>query len=184
MVVGEGGRSPLPFFINWRSALILEKNALIVSILGFISHFKCGFKSFQEKKKHIFSLRGFSFMCCRSNVYRRALILRRLPCPEKFLVTRLKPYHILISEKGRTRIVNSLFNAKLRPATIDLAHLLKITLPTHFSGSGRLNNKASLSKTRKHLKIRRRNLHVFYRMSVLKKSKMFKKNIYVGVLLR
>ena len=28
-------------------------------------------------------------MCCEGNVYRRALIPRKLPCPEKFLVTRL-----------------------------------------------------------------------------------------------
>ena len=60
-----------------------------MSILGLISHFKCGFKSFQEKKKHIFSLQGFTFMCCRWNIYRRALIPRKLPCPEKSLVTRL-----------------------------------------------------------------------------------------------
>ena len=49
---GEGGEdSPAPFQKLEKSALILEKNALIVSILGLISHFKCGFKSFQEKKK-------------------------------------------------------------------------------------------------------------------------------------
>ena len=28
-------------------------------------------------------------LCCRLNVYRSALFLRNLPCPEKFLVTRL-----------------------------------------------------------------------------------------------
>ena len=28
-------------------------------------------------------------MCCRLNVYQNALILRNLPCPEKFLVKRL-----------------------------------------------------------------------------------------------
>ena len=32
----------------------------------------------------------FFFVCCRLNVYRSALIFRNLPCPEKFLVTRLK----------------------------------------------------------------------------------------------
>ena len=73
-------RSPLPFFKNWK---IWEKNALILSIFGYVSHFKCGFKSFQEKKTHIFSLRDFSFICCRWNVYQRALFPRKLTCPEK-----------------------------------------------------------------------------------------------------
>ena len=43
----------------------------------------------RRKKKHFFSLRGFSFLWCRWNVYRRVLIPRKLPCPEKFLLTRL-----------------------------------------------------------------------------------------------
>ena len=51
---GRGEVSPALFQKLEKSALILEKNALIVSILGLISHFKCGFKSFQERKKHIF----------------------------------------------------------------------------------------------------------------------------------
>ena len=33
-----------------------------------ISHLKCGFMSFQEKKASNLSLRGLSFMCCRWNV--------------------------------------------------------------------------------------------------------------------
>ena len=99
---GEGGEvSPALFQKLEKSALILEKNALIVSILGLISHFKCGFKSFQEKKKHIFSLWCFSLMCCRWNVYRRVLIPRKLPCPEKFLVTRLTIKSYLIIQGGQ-----------------------------------------------------------------------------------
>ena len=47
-------------------------------------HLKCCFNA-------IFSiLQGLSFMCCRLNVYRSALILRNLPRREKFLVRRLK----------------------------------------------------------------------------------------------
>ena len=67
--VTKGGRrgavSPALFQKLEKSALILGENALIVSILGLITHSKCGFKSFQERKKHTFSLRGFSFMCSR-----------------------------------------------------------------------------------------------------------------------
>ena len=33
-----------------------------------------------------FSLQGFSFLCCRGHVYQSALILRNLPCSDKFLV--------------------------------------------------------------------------------------------------
>ena len=113
MEVGEGGRSPLPFFKNWKSALILGKKCPDCVHLGFNFSFWMWFQEFPEEKRTYFFPVGFSFMWCRSNVYRRALIPRRLPCPEKFLVTRLKPNHILISEKGRTRIVNSLFKAKL-----------------------------------------------------------------------
>ena len=46
----------MPFLKNWK---ILERNALIVSILGSISHFKCGFKSFQEKKPMFFPCGAF-----------------------------------------------------------------------------------------------------------------------------
>ena len=46
----------MPFLKNWE---ILERNALIVSILGSISHFKCGFKSFQEKKPMFFPCGAF-----------------------------------------------------------------------------------------------------------------------------
>ena len=45
-----------------------------------------------RRKTRIFSLRGFSCTCCRWNVYRCALIPRKLSCPEKFLVTRLQQH--------------------------------------------------------------------------------------------
>ena len=57
--------------------------------MGLISHLKCCFKRIQEKNIRNFSLRGLSFVCCRLNVYRSALIFINLHCPEKFLVTRL-----------------------------------------------------------------------------------------------
>ena len=43
----------------------------------------------RRKRPIFFSMRGFSFMCCRWNVYQRPLFPRKQPCPEKFLATRL-----------------------------------------------------------------------------------------------
>ena len=60
------------------------------SSIGLISHLKCCLKRILEKNVQNFSLRGLLFVCCRLNVYRSALIFRNLPCPEKFLVTRLR----------------------------------------------------------------------------------------------
>ena len=99
----EGGGGEVSPALFQKSALILEKNGLIVSILGLISHFKCDFKSFQENKNYIFSLRSVSFMCCRWNVYRRTLIPRKLPCPEKFLVTHLGSHRRCSIRKGVLR---------------------------------------------------------------------------------
>ena len=47
----------------------------------------------QEKIRHIFSLRGISFVWFKWNVCRSALIPRNLPCPVKILVSRLKLFH-------------------------------------------------------------------------------------------
>ena len=57
--------------------------------MGLTSHLKCCFKRILEKSLQTFSLRSLSFVCCRLNIYRSALIFRNRPCPEKFLVTRL-----------------------------------------------------------------------------------------------
>ena len=57
--------------------------------MELISHLRCCFKRIQEKNIRNVSLRGLSFICCRLNVYRGALIFRNFPCYGKFLVTRL-----------------------------------------------------------------------------------------------
>ena len=92
---GGGDASPALFQKLEKSALILEKMPWLWSSWVLISHLKCGFMNFQEKKAPNFSLRGLSFLCCTWNVYRSALIPGKLPCPEKFLVARLS----LISKK-------------------------------------------------------------------------------------
>ena len=47
------------------------------------------FKSIQVKKLYIFSPAGSFFLVLQVNVCQSALIPRNLPCPKKFLVTRL-----------------------------------------------------------------------------------------------
>ena len=86
---GRGEVSPALFQNFEKSALILEKNALIVSILGLISHFKCGFISFQEKKKTYFLPVGLFVHVLQMKCLSNTLIPRKLPWPEIFLVTRL-----------------------------------------------------------------------------------------------
>ena len=68
---GRGWRSPMPFFENAKSALILQKSALIlknralfVCIYGLNSHLNYSFKSILEKKHQNFSLLGPSFVWC------------------------------------------------------------------------------------------------------------------------
>ena len=89
---GEGGDDYLALFQNFlKSALILEKNALNIFACGlnFLFKIKCCFQCIQEKNLRNFFLRSLFLVCYRLNVYQGALILRNLPCPEKFLVTRL-----------------------------------------------------------------------------------------------
>ena len=52
-------------------------------------HFSCGFKSFQEKKPKILPYGAFLSCVIDKMFYLSALILRKFPCPEKFLATRL-----------------------------------------------------------------------------------------------
>ena len=58
--------------------------------MGLISHLKCCFKRIYEKNLRNFPLQGLPFAYCRLNTCWSALIFRKLPCFEKFLVTRLK----------------------------------------------------------------------------------------------
>ena len=81
----DGRRSPLPFFEYWKKwPNIGKKNALIVFShelnIHLCSHLKSCFKSTYEEKLQNFPLWRLTFMCCRWNVYRSALILRNLSC--------------------------------------------------------------------------------------------------------
>ena len=71
--VTRGGRRKLEISVH-----ILGKITLIVTIYG--KHFSCNFKSSQEKKPTYYPTGPF---------YQSVLISRKLPFPEKFLVTRL-----------------------------------------------------------------------------------------------
>ena len=85
---GRGGGLPRPFSKirkkcpsfrkKCRNCVHLRLNVLIWNVVLRVS---------RRKKIHIFSLRAF--VSCVVDVYRRGLIPRKLPCPEKFLVTRL-----------------------------------------------------------------------------------------------
>ena len=81
----DGRRSPLPFFEYWKKwPNIGKKNALIVFShelnIHLCSHLKSCFKSTYEEKLQNFPLWRLTFMCCRWNVYRSALILTNLSC--------------------------------------------------------------------------------------------------------
>ena len=80
------GKLRLPFFENKKSAPILEKKALIVSIL--YAKFTIQNLVLIVSKSKDFS--GLFFWNFWRNVYRIVLISRNLPCPEKLLVARLK----------------------------------------------------------------------------------------------
>ena len=74
-------RKTLPWFCK-KSAMIFEKNALLVCIYELSSHLKSSFKSMLEKKHQIFSLRTLSIVSLTWNVYRSVPIPRNLPAPK------------------------------------------------------------------------------------------------------
>ena len=86
---GGWERPPLPFLKIKKSVLILEKKCpdcihpwvklTIQKVVLWVSRIK----------NSKISLLGFLFLNFWRNVYRSALILRNLPCPEKFPVARL-----------------------------------------------------------------------------------------------
>ena len=77
---GGGGGLSCPSSKIEKIALILEKRPWLCPSLGYAHLWK---------KLRIFSLRGLFFLCFWWNVYRSALVTRKLPCPEKFVVARL-----------------------------------------------------------------------------------------------
>ena len=63
----EGGRGELSNVVFWKSeksALIWGKIPRLWSSMGKIYHLKCNIYKFPGKKLVIFSLRGFSLLCC------------------------------------------------------------------------------------------------------------------------
>ena len=84
---GEGGEvSPTLFRKLEIGVLIWGKNVLIVAIHGLNFSFKMLFLRVSRRENSKFSLWSFSSLCYRCNIYRTAIIPRKLPCPEKFLV--------------------------------------------------------------------------------------------------
>ena len=75
---GQGGGLPCPFLKIEKSALILEKKALIVYILGLNLSFKMYFK---KKSFKIFPCGSFFSCVLDEKSHRSVLIPRSLPCP-------------------------------------------------------------------------------------------------------
>ena len=87
----EGGGSPALFQKLDKSPLIFRKKIpdsghLWVTFLIL----KCNFKEFPRDKTGQFFHAWPFFLVLQMIVYRSALITRKLPCPKKLLVTRLK----------------------------------------------------------------------------------------------
>ena len=78
---GWGGRSTLRFFSVMK--FTYGSNFSLKMFFFFLSIKYIGNKSLN------FSLRSLFFVQCRLNVFRSALVLRNVPCPEKFMVTLL-----------------------------------------------------------------------------------------------
>ena len=84
---GKGREVSIALFLKQeKSALIFGGNALMAGIYHLISQFKCNFQKFSGKKLKIYPFRAFIF----SIVDRSALTPRKIPCPKKVLVTRLR----------------------------------------------------------------------------------------------
>ena len=87
---GGGEVSPALFRKLEKSALIWRKNAMIVVIYGYNFSIKMKFLRVSRGKPVDFFPVGPFFLVLQVNVYRSALIRRKVPCPKKFLVTCLK----------------------------------------------------------------------------------------------
>ena len=80
----------LAHFGNWKkSVLILGKNAQITVIYGLNFSSKMQFLKVSWRKNRRFFPAVPFFFVLQMIIYRSALIPRKLPCPKKFLVTRL-----------------------------------------------------------------------------------------------
>ena len=75
----------------------------MVVIYGYNFSFKMQFLRVSRQIIENFSMRGHSFLWLLVNVYRSALIPRKLPCPKKCLVRRLKPLLYLLRDQSRNQ---------------------------------------------------------------------------------
>ena len=79
-----------PFFKIEKKCPVFAKSTLFIFIYELNFSFKMLFLEYQGKwYPKFFSAERFFFLCFRFNVYQSDLVLRNLPCLEKFLVTRL-----------------------------------------------------------------------------------------------
>ena len=93
------GRGGLPFpFLKIKSAVILKKQVLIVSIFGLNFPLIMQFKSVEKKKLPNISV-GVFFLCFWRNVNRSVIVPRTLPCSEKFPVARQHSFIILSAKR-------------------------------------------------------------------------------------
>ena len=90
---GRRGRGLSCTFLKiGRSALILRKSVLILVIFGLnfsIKMRKLKFLSFSRGKSSEYFLFDLTFLSFWWNVCQSAIIQRKLPCPDKFLIMRL-----------------------------------------------------------------------------------------------
>ena len=88
---GVRGEVSPALFENWKkNPLHQRKNALIVVIYGY--NFSIKMKFLRVSRGKDFFPAGPFFLVLQVNVYRSTLIRRKLPCPKKFLVTRLQDF--------------------------------------------------------------------------------------------
>ena len=85
-----GDVSPALFLKLEKSALIFWENALIVVIYVLNFSFKMQFLRVSRRKNRRFFPAETFFLVLYMIAYQSALISRKLPCPKKFLATRLK----------------------------------------------------------------------------------------------
>ena len=89
---GRGEVSPVHFWKLEKSAQIWRKITLIVVIYGYNFSFKMKFLRVSKGKHVDFFPAWPFFLVLLVNVYQSAITRRKLPCPKKFLVTRLYTY--------------------------------------------------------------------------------------------
>lgn len=91
-------RPRLPFLKSKKTAQILGKNTLVVSIYGVNVSLEMQFL------EHLGEKTSGPLVCYKWNVYRSAFIARNLAFPEKFLVAHMASYLCRVSKKSVTSV--------------------------------------------------------------------------------